>query len=111
MNDPKQSLTELLAKVEKVETAAICEKLKAIIAFTDQFVPQMSAVPKDEFLVHIAELRRESSELLSECGKVLNNGSAQLNGIKGRCQSLKELIEFLFVLRGDEMVEQAHIAL
>jgi len=112
MKDPKEALTELLATVEKIELKSICEKLRAVIALTDQFVPQMMTKEDDEFFIHMAELRRDAIALLNECGKVSGTGNGdQLTGIKNKFQDLKEFVEFLFALRGGEMVEQAHIAL
>lgn len=112
MKEAKEALIELLAALEDIEIKAIRGKLRAIIALTDRFVPQMQANPDDEFMIHLAELRRDAIALLSECDKVSNSGDGtHLIGIKNKFQNLKEFVEFLFVLRGDEMVEQAHIAL
>lgn len=112
MKDPKEALTELLAAAETIQKSAICDTVRAFIALTDQFVPEMRGELDDEFLIHMAELRRESIALLKECDKVSGSGNGDhLTGIKSKFQNLKELVELIYVLRGDEMVEQAHIAL
>lgn len=109
MKNPKESLSELLARIEKAEISSICEKLRAIIAFADLFVPEMSSDTKEEFLIHVAGIRRQAQELLQECGTVLNGG--QLTRVKSEFYDLKNYVEFLFALQAQEMVEQAHQAL
>lgn len=109
MKPERESLKELLDRVEKVEVDSICNKLRAIIAFTDPYVAEMTGKPKDEFLYHVAELRAQASTLLIECDKVSNNGL--LTRIKKEYDDLASFVEYLFMLRGEEMVEQAHEAL
>lgn len=112
MKDRKESLSELLASVGKVEIESICDKLRAIIKFTDNFTPEMTDRPQDEFLIHIAEVRKDAIALLHSCDKVSSNGDGErLTGIKCQFLLLTNFIEYLFALGGDEMVEQAHIAL
>lgn len=109
MKPERESLRELLKRVEEAERDSICNKLRAIIAFTDEYRPEMTDKPKDEFLYHVGKLRAQASALLSECGKVSDNGL--LTRIKQQYEELASFVEYLFMLRGEEMVEQAHEAL
>ncbi len=60
----------------------------------------------------MAGVRADALALLDECGKgSCNSKGDRLTGIKARFLDLKSFVEYLFALRGAEMVEQAHDAL
>src|SRR5262249_24927979 len=70
MFDSHAPLNDLLAKVQGIELASICQKLKAIVACADLYIEAIAANAQDESLVHLAEVRREALILLEECGKL-----------------------------------------
>lgn len=112
MKDAKESLSGLLAKIEGIEATSMTEKLRAMIEFTNEFVPEMGLNPTDEFLIHIGQLRQEATQLLADCGRVSSNGKGDdLPRVKNKFSELKGLMEYLCVLRSPEAVEQAHEAL
>jgi hypothetical protein len=113
MSDSHALLNELLIKVQSIEFASMCEKLKAIVACADAYIEAMNANPQDESLAHLAEIRREALTLLEECGKVPLNTLelSKRNDVRDRYGSLCALVEFAFALRNPQRVEDVHAAL
>lgn len=113
MSDSHALLNDLLAKVQGIELASMCEKLKAIVACADLYIEAMNAHPRDESLAHLAEIRREALTLLEECGKLRVNTLevSKQEEARDRYGSLCALVEFVFVLRNPQRVEDVHAAL
>jgi hypothetical protein len=65
MSDSHALLNDLLAKVQGIELASMCEKLKAIVACAHLYIEAMAANPQDESLVHLAEVRFDAAMLRS----------------------------------------------
>jgi len=113
MFDSHALLNDLLAKVQGIELASMCEKLNAIVACADLYIEAMAANPQDESLVHLAEVRREALILLEECGKlpVETLEISKREEVRDRYGSLCALVEFAFALRNPQRVEDVHAAL
>jgi hypothetical protein len=113
MSDSHALLNELLMQVQSIEFASMCEKLKAIVACADAYIEAMNANPQDEYLTHLAEIRREALTLLEEYGKVPVSTLelSQRDEMRDRYGSLCALVEFAFALRNPQRVEDVHAAL
>ena len=113
MSESHTLLNDLLARVQGIEFISMCEKLKAIVACADLYIEAMNSNPQDESLAHLAEIRREALTLLEECGKFPPREleMSKQEEVRDRYGSLCALVEFAYVLRNPQRVEDVHAAL
>jgi hypothetical protein len=114
MPDCYAPLNELLAQLQNIELRAMCEKLKALVICADAYLEAMRSNPLDESLSHLREIREEALGLLAMCDKfpVIDDPEPRSRAeIRERYEALCALVEFAFVLRNPQQVDEIHAVL
>jgi hypothetical protein len=117
MPDCYAPLNELLAQLLRIELQSMCEKLKALVTCADWYLDAMKSNPQDETLAHLSEIREEALALLAVLASRDKSPStddlepARRLEIRERYEALCALVEFAFVLRNPQRVEELHAAL
>jgi len=117
MPDCYAPLNELLAQLLRIEFQAMGEKLKALVVCAEWYLEALKSNPLDESLAHLSEIRTEALgllELLAECDSFPATdelGPGTRVAIHDRYEALCALVEFAFVLRHPQLVEELHAAL
>jgi hypothetical protein len=117
MPDCYAPLNELLAQLQLIALRAMCEKLKALVICADWYLEALKSNTQDESLAHLREIRTEALALLEElggCDKFPTTDGFEPGKhaqIRERYEALCALVEFAFVLRNPQRVEELHAAL
>lgn len=97
-----------------LELFKIRDRTRVILKDTQPYVPFLDEESADEFLSHMADLRREATTLHEECDKFIHSTGLTADircKIQGQWSSLCALIELICVLKVPNMVDEVHAAL
>src|SRR5215831_13759344 len=116
MPDCYAPLNELLAQLFRIELQAMREKLKALVVCAEWYLEALKSNPLDESLAHLSEIRTEALallEMLAGCDKFTPTDELEPDrhlAVRERYEALCALVEFAFVLRNPQRVEELHAA-